>query len=199
MTAARKRATHGDAAQAELDSGTKHELIDGQLVAMAGGSPEHNQLAANALLRLGMALLGSPCRVTTSDQKVHVYDPLADDDAGLYPDVSVYCGPRQRSATVPSALTNPTLLVEVLSASTEATDRGRKFALYSALPSLQHYLLLSTDRVAAELYSRNDDSSWTLRRYGPGDRIPLPAIDAELLVDDLYNGVFDEADAGAGA
>jgi Uma2 family endonuclease len=192
MTAARKRATHGEAAQAELDTGAKHELIDGQLVAMAGGTPEHNQLAANTLLRLGMALLSGPCRVTNSDQKVHVYDPQADDDPGLYPDVSVYCGPRQRSATVPTALTNPTLLVEVLSDSTEATDRGRKFALYSALESLQHYLLLSTDRVAAELYSRNDDSSWTLRRYGPGDTVPLPAIEAQLLVDDLYDDVFDD-------
>lgn len=199
MTAARKRATHGDAVQAELDTGHKHELIDGQLVAMAGGTPEHNQLAANAMVRLGMALLGGPCRVTSSDQKVHVYDALADDDAGLYPDVSVYCGPRQRSATVPTALTNPTLLVEVLSASTEATDRGRKFALYSALPSLQHYLLLSTDRVGAELYTRNDDGSWTLRRYGPGDRVPLPAIAAELLVDDLYDGVFDDAPSTDGA
>ena len=197
MTAARKRASHSDAAEAELDSGLKHELIDGQLLAMAGGTPEHNQLSGNVTGRLFMALLGKPCRVTTSDQKVHVYDPQADDDAGLYPDVSVYCGERQRSAAVPTALTNPTLLVEVLSPSTEALDRGRKFALYSALESLQHYLLLASDAVAAELYTRNPDHSWTLRRYGAGATIPLPALEIELRVDELYDGVFDEDPASA--
>jgi len=191
MTAAWKHTpTHADAAKLEAETGLRHELVDGELFAMAGGTPEHNQLSGNVFGELYIQLKGKPCRVVGSDQKVHVLDE--NDDAGLYPDVAVYCGPRQRSAAVSTALTNPSALFEVVSDSTEADDRGRKFELYRSLESLQHYVMLSQKRPSVEVYDRNEDGTWTLRLAGSGDRLALSAIGAELVVDDLYIDVFDE-------
>jgi len=185
--------THDDALAAEEATGIKHEVVDGELWAMSGGTPEHNLIASNTLLRVGMALLGKPCRVYNPDQLVHVHDD--EDDASLYPDVAVYCGGGQRSPTVNRAFTNPIALFEVLSGSTESYDRNKKFALYRKLDSLRHYVLLAQDRVHAEVYDRNDDGTWTVHFLGPGQSLPLATLDVKLAVDDLYDGVFTEPDA----
>jgi len=189
-TAGNHPPTHAHVAALEADTGLRHELVDGELFAMSGGTPEHNLLAANTLIHLGMQLMGSPCRPVGSDQKVHV---LTDhDDAGLYPDIAVYCGPRERSGAAPTALTNPTVLVEVLSGSTEAYDRGRKFELYRTLRTLRHYVLMAQDRCLIEVYDRNGDGTWTLRVARDGESLELSTIGATLVVDDLYDGVFEE-------
>lgn len=195
MTAALKHtATHAHADAAEDATGLRHELVDGELFAMSGGSPEHNQLAANILGELHGQLKGRPCRAVGSDQKVHVHSHHA--DAGLYPDVAVYCGPRQRSSASARALTNPTVVFEVLSPSTEGYDRGRKFELYRELPSLKHYVMLAQTQAKVEVYDRNPDATWTLRLVQGGQSFSLGAIAVELVVDDLYEDVFDDgADA----
>lgn len=182
-----------DALAAEDATGIKHEFVDGALWAMSGGTPEHNLIASNTLLRMGMALLGRPCRVYNSDQLVHVHDE--EDDATLYPDVGVYCDGGTRSTTQARAFTDPVVLVEVLSGSTEVYDRDRKFSLYRKLSSLRHYVLLTQDRQQAEVYHRNDDGTWTVHFVGPGGVLSLPAIGVELAIDDLYDGVFDPPDA----
>lgn len=186
----RAQPTHSDVARLEAETGVRHEFVDGEVFAMAGGTPEHNQLSMNIAAELYIQLRGRPCRVVGSDQKIHILDDAT--DAGLYPDVSVICGPRERSETAATALTNPVVLVEVLSPSSEAYDRGRKFQMYRGLPSLRHYVLASQESRSIEVFDRNDDGTWTLRFAKAGDTVPLSAVGAQLVVDEVYAGVFDE-------
>lgn len=175
------RKTLADAVAAEAETEVRHELVDGELFAMAGGTLEHKDISANILLRVGMQLIGRACRVVGSDQRVHVVD----EDAGLYPDVAIYCGPRRRSPTERTARVDPTVLFEVLSGSFEGDDRGRKFELYRSIPTLQHYVLAAQDRPRIEVFDRNDDGTWTLRIYGAGQTAPLPGVEVDLVVDEV--------------
>jgi Uma2 family endonuclease len=109
---------------------------------------------------------------------------------GAYPDVMAICGERQFLDDRRDVITNPTLVVEVLSDSTEAYDRGDKFAYYRSIPSLRAYLLLSQQRVSAELFLRQPSGDWLLSVYtDPSDRIPLAALDTELSLAEVYDKV----------
>jgi Uma2 family endonuclease len=141
----------------EQDSGLKHEYDDGEILAMAGGSRRHNALA----LRMGAALDAARkpgCVAFQSDQKLRV---LATGRA-TYPDVSVVCGPVEGDPSDPSGatITNPTVLVEVLSPSTEQEDRGNKWQHYQLIPALQEYLLVSQSEPRLERYRRLSSGSW---------------------------------------
>ena len=155
----------------------RREYVAGEVFAMAGGSEEHNLIALNVGAELRNQLKGRPCRVYASDMKVHI----AAADVGAYPDVMVICGEREFHDGRRDVVTNPTLIVEVLSDSTEAYDRGDRFRYYRSLPSLQAYLLLSQDRMQAELFLRRPDGTWSLSTYQESsESIPLPVIEAEL-------------------
>jgi Uma2 family endonuclease len=131
-------------------------------------------------------LKGRPCRVYPSDMKVHI----AADDVATYPDVMVICGERQFYDDRRDLVTNPSLIVEVLSDSTEAYDRGDKFRHYRNLQSLQAYLLLSQYRVQAELFLRQPDGTWSLSSYqDPSESIPLRVVEAELSLAEVYDKV----------
>ena len=132
----------------ERKSETKHELINGVIVAMAGASYEHNTTAANLLVALGMRLRGRPCRPLGSDQRIHI--PAT----GLYtyPDVSVVCGKPEFHSKDRDTLLNPRVIIEVLSDSTEAYDRGAKFAHYRGIPSLAEYALAAQDEPMIEFF-----------------------------------------------
>ncbi len=110
------------------------------------------------------------------------------EDATVYPDVQVICGPRRLSADDPMAVVNPVVVVEVLSDSTEAYDRGRKFELYEAVPSLRHDLLVSQGRRRIEHFARNDDGTWTRSVAGAGEVVRLAGL-CELAVDKVYGPV----------
>lgn len=169
----------------ETKTDTRHEWLRGEAWAMAGGSVAHATIQANTLRLLGNALEGRPCMAYGSDLKVRIEET----DRATYPDVTVVCGPREVSATDPNAIVNPTLIVEVLSSTTEASDRGEKFAHYRRIPSLRDYVLISQDERRVEVFHRDGESSaWTLREHGPGPgaRLRLPALDLELDVDTLY-------------
>jgi len=163
----------------------KHEFYQGEMYAMAGGSPAHDQIAGRLITKLNVALEGRRCAVFTSDQRVRV------GDSGLYtyPDVSVACGARFDEQG--DTLLNPALVVEVLSEATEAYDRGKKFELYRTLPSLGDYVLASQTEPKLEHFARQPDGSWRLLVLGPGDRLHAGSLDCELAVDDVYRGVFD--------
>ena len=180
--AARRRISYAEYLASESTSEVRHEYIDGEILAMAGGTPTHALLCTNAAVALGGALRGRPCRPYSADLRVRI------PDTGLatYPDVSVICGTLVTGEPDLDAATNPTVLVEVLSPSTEAYDRGEKFAHYRRLPSLQEYVLVAQDRVRVEHYRRNADDSWTLRELGAGHALRLDSIDAALAIDDLY-------------
>jgi Uma2 family endonuclease len=163
----------------------KHQFVAGEVFAMAGASREHNIAVGNVVTGLNLALRDRPCDVYPSDMRVAV--PSA--RLFTYPDVTVVCGPVELTGDAPDTLTNPSVIVEVLSPSTEAYDRGEKFAAYRTLPSLRDYVLVSTGLFLVEHYARQPDGDWLLRERREGGRIAL-SIGVELAVDEIYLKVF---------
>ena len=167
-------------------SDQRSEFVAGEVFAMTGATEGHNLIVANVIRELGNAFKGKPCRVYPSDLKVRIEA----DDVGTYPDVMVICGERAFYDDRRDIVTNPTLIVEVLSDASEAYDRGDKFTHYRTLASLEAYLLLAQDRVQAELFVRQPDGSWNLTAFtDASDHIPLAAVDAELLLGEVYDKV----------
>lgn len=173
-----------EAERASLDH--RSEFVAGEDFAMAGASESHNLIVTNVAGELRAQFKGKPCRVYSSDMKVRI----AADDVASYPDVMVICGERAFLDDRRDVVTNPALVVEVLSDSTESYDRGDKFLHYRALESLGAYLLLRQDRVQAELFVRQADGSWNLSTYTKAaDRVPLVGVDAALALDEVYDKV----------
>jgi Uma2 family endonuclease len=168
-------------------SGVKLEYCDGEMYAMAGGTPAHADLAAAAVRSLGNAL-GDRCRVSTSDLKVRVEAT----DLSTFPDVTVVCGERLVSAIDKNAVVNPTLLVEVTSSSTEDYDRGEKLSHYKQCPSLRAVLFLSHRRAQVTVVARAG-LDWQEREYRAGDVVRLEQPELSLRVDELYAGIALEA------
>ncbi|HEV2718742.1 MAG TPA: Uma2 family endonuclease [Thermoanaerobaculia bacterium] len=168
----------------ERDSPTKHEFVDGEIIAMAGGMPRHNALS----IRIGAALETGrrpACVVFSSDQQIRV---LATGRVS-YPDVSMVCGPIERDPADKSGavITNPKLLVEVLSRSTEDVDRISKLHDYQQIPSLQEYVLVSQKEQRVEVYRRSTSGSWEYIdvRDGVVKLASGPTIDLAALYRDL--------------
>lgn len=175
------RHTWRDYVAFEQASNVKHEYLDGNIYAMAGGTPEHAALQVALPSVLYAQLRGGPCHAHGSDLRVRI---LA---TGLatYPDVTIVCGPREVDGDGLSVL-NPTLLVEVLSPSTEEYDRGEKFAHYKRIPSLQQYVLVSSRDRRVEVWTRDDDGAWSSVVSTEGDVAALSSIGARLDVRELY-------------
>jgi Uma2 family endonuclease len=163
----------------------KSEFLHGRAFAMGGGSPRHNLITSNVSGALGTALRGHPCVVLSSDQRVWI------EPTGLYtyPDVTVVCGGLKMHPRFDDTLLNPTLVVEVLSPSTEGYDRGAKFAHYRNIESLREVVLVSQGERVVEHYARQDDGSWRLTTWTERQRVPLQAITCELGLDDVYEKV----------
>lgn len=166
----------------EAASEVKHDFIAGELFAMAGGTLEHGALAASLLRHLGNALESRPCRTFTSDVRVHVNST----GASFYPDVSVVCGKVESPPSDDQALKNPVVVVEVLSPSTEAYDRGAKAAHYRRLESLKEYVLVSQVEPRVEVQRLNERGIWELHFFGPGQRVELTSLGIALPVDAIY-------------
>lgn len=171
----------------EEASDEKHEWVNGRVFAMAGGTPRHARLSARAIILLEGLLGPHGCSAYSSDLRVRIQETTR----STYPDVTVVCGPLAKDPADRNAITNPTLIVEVLSDSTEASDRGDKWRHYRMLPSLQSYVLINTREPLVEVFTRNG-SSWSLRDAGPGEFAALGLHDAKLDVDALYAGVEDD-------
>ena len=170
----------------ERQSETKHELVNGEIVAMSGASPVHNLLSMNLGRLLGDLVQARPCVVLSSDQRVHV--PAT----GLfaYPDVTIVCGRPELHPEDDHTLTNPTVLVEVLSDSTEAYDRGAKFAHYQSIATLQEYVLVSTRDRRVEHYRRQGSGQWLLTVHVDADaRVAFPALGGEIPLARVYDKV----------
>ncbi|EIC21217.1 Uma2 family endonuclease [Thiorhodovibrio frisius] len=173
-----------EAERASLEG--KTEYFGGEVFAMAGGSEAHNLIAGNVHAELRASFKGRPCYAYTSDMKVWI----ASVELGAYPDAMVICGEREFRDGRRDVVTNPSLIVEVLSDSTELYDRGKKFEHYRKLPSLQGYLLLSQQQVSAELFQRDGDGRWFLRDYNQLDQsIDLPWLDVSLPLSEVYDKV----------
>jgi len=166
----------------ERKAATKSEYVNGEIYAMAGASREHNLIAGNLFAELRAQLRERPCETYMSDMRVRVR-PI-----GLYtyPDVVVVCGrPKFEDAQV-DVLVNPTVIVEVLSPSTEAYDRGEKFAHYRYLESLQEYVLVAQDRMRVEHYARLGQQ-WLLTAFSrPDEVLVLPSLECAVTLADIY-------------
>jgi Uma2 family endonuclease len=165
---------------------SKSAYFQGEMFAMAGAGEGHNLIAGNLLAGLHAQLRSRACRAYGSDMRVRV------SAAGLYtyPDVTVLCGEPQFLDDRRDTLLNPMLIAEVLSPSTEAYDRGRKFGHYRSLESLAEYLLVSSERVSAELFARQPDGRWLLTAASRlEDTLELPAAGCRLPLADLYEKV----------
>jgi Uma2 family endonuclease len=193
MPAHKRTLTYAEYLAAEQVSSERHEFLDGEVYMMAGGTPEHAALSASVIAMLLAGLRGRPCRVYTSDLRVRV---LA---TGLttYPDVSVVCGTLETDVDDPHAIINPVLLVEVLSDSTEAYDRGEKSAHYRQLPSLREYVLISQSHRRIEVYRRNEAGRWELFEYESGASAELASVGCALDVDEVYRDPLGTAASGA--
>jgi Uma2 family endonuclease len=169
----------------ERQAETKSEYFAGEIFAMAGGSPEHSLIAANVTGGLWTQLRESPCTAYNSDMKVR-----STTEHFAYPDVTVVCGEAQFGGNEGDVLLNPTLIVEVLSPTTEAWDRGGKFEQYRQRESLQEYVLIAQDRPHVERFARQPDGQWLMsERSGLDARLPLPAIRCELVLSEVYRKV----------
>jgi Uma2 family endonuclease len=159
----------------------RHEFYAGEIYAMAGGTPEHAAMAAAVIASLGQQLRASACRVYSADLRVRV---LA---TGLatYPDVTVICGPSERDPQSETHITNPKLVVEVLSPSTADYDRNEKRQHYQQVPSLDAVVLIEHEVTRVDLWTRGV-SGFQCRQFGPGELVPLDTIGCNLPVDEIY-------------
>jgi len=169
----------------ERKATTKHEYLNGQIVAMSGASFAHNFITVNIATHLNIQLMNGECRVATSDMRVKVTEI----DAYFYPDVVVVCGEPVPEDNVFDTLLNPTVIVEVLSPSTETYDRGEKFEYYQQIASLKDYILISQDKVHIEHYCRQG-AGWLQTEFQElSDVLSLRSIDCELRLQDVYRRV----------
>lgn len=169
----------------ERETDRKYEWFDGRVYAMAGAKPAHHAICARVIAELVRVLGDRPCDVYTSDQKIRV---LAT-GLGTYPDALVVCGPAQFDPEDANAITNPRLVVEVLSDSTELYDRSTKFEHYKRVPSLCDYVLLSQREAHVEVYSRAEGGRWLYAEARAGEEVALPSLAGALALDRVYRNV----------
>jgi Uma2 family endonuclease len=167
----------------------KHELVNGEVLAMSGVSDAHDRIEVNAITALATRLANGPCRVRGSNLRVRL------DETGLYcyPDLTVVCGDPAFAPTRPVTLLNPRVLVEVLSETTEEYDRGAKAAHYRQRASVDIILLIDSRRRLVERQARNADGTWTLSEHTGG---AVRVLDFDVPLDELYATVDFAAAAG---
>lgn len=159
----------------------KHEFVNGEMWAMAGAHTAHNLVTANIIIALGLRLRGSPCFPLASDMRVLI------DETGLYcyPDVSVVCGAPETVPTHPPTLTNPKVVIEVLSESTALFDKDVKFAHYRRRASVAAVMYVSWPDRRVELYARDGDG-WRLTEATGSDSLPIPCLGIDLPLSDVF-------------
>ncbi|MGF1604606.1 MAG: Uma2 family endonuclease [Thermosynechococcaceae cyanobacterium] len=161
----------------------KYEYIEGKVYAMSGGSKNHSLISVRFITLFANHLESSRCETGNSDLKVNI----AGTSNYTYPDVSVTCDDRDRTTT--QYITYPCLIVEVLSDSTEAYDRGGKFRMYRHNPVLRDYLLVSSTRIEMDLYHKNDAGEWLIINYKEGDIVELQSINLSFAIEQVYRGL----------
>lgn len=187
---ARARFTFEEYIALEEYSNVRHEFFDGQLFAMSGGTPEHAELAARCITLLSQLLRGRPCRVYSSDLRVRI----SATGLATYPDISVVCGPLVRDAKDANTVLNPILLVEILSESTAAYDRGEKFSHYKQIDTLQEYMLVCPWDKTVEIRTRPDPDTtsdepgggWKVQSYGVEQTVVLARMGIQFSGSELF-------------
>ena len=166
----------------------RYEYVNSEVFAMTGGTIPHNDIALNLYRALYPHLRSRGCRVNVSDVKVQV----SSKSIYYYPDVIVSCDPQDLNAR--KFIQKPKLIAEVLSPGTSAKDRGEKFTYYLTIPSLQEYILIDSEKISVERYSRGEGRMWLYYPYQAGDTITFSSIEFECAIALLYEGVVFETD-----
>jgi Uma2 family endonuclease len=161
----------------------KHEYIDGEVYAISGGSKNHSLISVRFITLFSNHLESSGCETGNSDLRVNIVETAN----YTYPDVSVTCDDRDKTTT--QYITYPCLIVEVLSAATEAYDRGGKFRMYRSNPVLQDYLLVSSTTIEMDLYHKKDTGEWIIINYKEGDTVELKSINLSFAIEQVYRGL----------
>lgn len=164
---------------------TKHEYLDGEIVAMSGASNAHNIITMNTSYQLYDQLLDRDCFVYASDMRVRVQSPVS----YFYPDIAVVCGEPRFEDDVFDTLLNPTLIIEVLSPSTAAYDRREQFTRYQQIASLKEYILISQSRMYVDHHLRQENQWCTTEFQQSDDVVPVTSIKCELLLRHIYRRV----------
>ena len=170
----------------ENEQPERHEFYRGEIFAMVGARRVHGRVVSNLSRRFSEALDGSPCQVFVEGMKVQI-----DTDTVLYPDVFVTCDKTDLATEM--VFRAPTLVIEVLSPSTQAYDRSQKFALYRRIPALREYILVDPDTRRVEGFRRGADGLWVLHDMSDGDALEAASIDARVLLADVFDGVTPPA------
>lgn len=171
----------------EETSSIKHEYRQGQVYAMAGASNTHVIISGNVFAMLRNHLRGKGCQAYISDTKAHIEKM----DIYYYPDVIVSCDSRDKAFN--NFLRYPCLIIEVLSPTTEAFDRGDKFADYRNLTTLQEYVLVSQNKINVDVFRRNLEGQWVLYSYGKEENLHLASVDFQCSINDVYEDVSFES------
>ena len=162
----------------------RYEYIDGVVTMLAGGTSNHSRISVNIINQLYMALEGKSCRVFNSDLKVRVSPTRY-----VYPDVFVSCDLDDLERGDSDIIQHACIVIEVLSPTTEAYDRIKKFSYYRDCPTIQEIVLVSTQEIAVDLYRRANDKLWALHLFSSGDRVDLKSINAIMPVEAIYRYV----------
>ena len=164
----------------------KHEFFDGDVFAMVGAGINHNRININLAgeLRNRFKADNSPCEVLSNDMRVKIENNYT------YPDIVIFCGDAQFEDNKFDTLTNPVIIIEILSDSTEAFDRGDKFTYYRAIPALKEYILVSQKKYHVEQYIRSDNGKWEYRSYeSPDQMLNMESVNCDVLLSEIYLNV----------
>lgn len=167
----------------ERESDTKHQYLDGEMIAMAPVSLAHIDIVANLLREIGSFLKGKPCRITPSDLRISI--PSA--NSYTYPDATIICGKPEMEDEKFDTAKNPTVIFEVMSGSSKEYDSGNKFLYYQRIPSLQEYILIDSKKMSVAIYRRQTADLWKIETLEDATAvIYIRSIDYNLSFDDLY-------------
>jgi Uma2 family endonuclease len=170
----------------ERESDVRHEYIDGEIFEMAGAGKRHNQISANLMRLIGNRILERDCSIYSSDMRVKIPIP----EKYTYPDLVGTCGGEKFEEENEDTLLNPNLLVEILSKSTEAYDRGTKFEFYQTIESFSEYILITQEPYRVEQFIRRDKNTWTYLEFRhPDDVLKLESVGCEISLRDIYHKV----------
>ncbi|MEZ4526272.1 MAG: Uma2 family endonuclease [Desulfobacterales bacterium] len=169
----------------ERASESKSQYIDGEIFAMAGASRNHNRISSNLVRAIGNQLVNTSCNVYSSDMKVKI-----DRTKYTYPDIVITCEKEDFEDESEDVLLNPLIIIEILSDSTEAYDRGKKFAFYQRIPSVKEYFLVSQHWCCVERYVRQDSRIWRYSAFQEADSLVVfSSVNCELPIAEIYRNI----------
>lgn len=185
-----KRYTAEEYLALEVDAEERHEFLDGEIISMTGGTPNHNEIASNFLVILKLALKSQPFRTFITDQRVWIPQM----NQFTYPDLIVVPQPLEFQSGRKDTLTNPLLIAEVLSQGTRNYDKDLKFAAYRTIPSFREYILIDQYAVNVEHYAKTNEQEWIFREYKHlADRVVLSTLPVAFNLTDLYENIQFES------